>query len=256
MYDLDIIKEIRFWTEIMRDHAEFQYTNLSPNETDVIKSAAYYMDLFKELHSEVGESNGQLSVEQVEGLISKNKIALMRFIEFKKTLMARLMKCEIKLGMPPSFVNHMINEAMEFYLVLCLADGTVSYDHTLENLRLHKIWLPDASGHASFIASDLDAVETSYIKEADEFVKKFDGLFKKAFEMYKMFERIGLNNGALRHFNSQVEHTLDDFICYLEKIEKLRKGCNVYGTGSLTPLAPGHMIREEQYYLYRVKALK
>lgn len=252
---LDIKEEIEFWTGIMRDHGEFQYTNLSPKEVEAIHTASYFMSLFKALHEEVKSFNGELSPIELSNLISKNMVALGQFIQFKRVLLTKLMQCDIALGLPPSFVNHMINEAMEYHRVLCMAQGTLPFNKALENIRLHKVWLPDASGHASAIAAELDPIETELIHKAEKFVKRFDQLFKKAFEMFKMFERTGLEDGGLQYFNHEVEEALQKFICYLEKVKEVRSNCKVYATGMASPLMPDHMMREEKYYIYRVQIL-
>jgi len=252
---LDIQKEIEFWTEIMRDHSKFQHDSLSPKEIDTIQTTNYFMNLFDTLHQEVLNIS-ELTKVSLANIISKNKTVLTQFIQFKQMMLTKLMKCEIELGMPPSFLNHMINEAMEYYRVLCIADGSLQFNKILENIRLHKVWLPDASGHASFFVSELDPIESKYIKEGNEFVLRFDNLFKKAFEMYTMFERTGLEDGGLYQFNHEIEMTLSDFISYLEKIENLKKACKIYSTGKMTPLSPNHMIREENYYIYRIQTLE
>jgi hypothetical protein len=251
---LDIRKEIEFWTQIMRDHGEFQYLNLSINEVEVIRTAINFRNWFDKLNMEVKSISGELSPSALSNLISTNEMAVTQFIEFKKMMLKRLMKCDIQLGMTPSFLNHMINEALEFYRVLNIAQGAIPLNRVLENIRLHKVWLPDAAGHASAIAAELDAIESLYVNTAQEFAKKFNELFKKAFEMYKMFERTGIENGGLHHFNREVEETLESFIVFLNKVEKLRMECKVYSTGMVLPLLPNHMIREEKYYIYRIES--
>lgn len=245
---MDIHNEIKFWTQIMREHAEFQYTSLAPTETAAINRAAYFMNMFERLNSEV--SSNRISVSN---LIGSNKEAVMQFIEFKRWLLAQLMTCSIKLRMTPSFLNHMINEALEFLHVLNLADGTMPYNYVLENIRLHKIWLPDASGHASTVAAELDPIESNLAKEAKEFSNTFDCLFKKAFEMYAMYERTGLENSAVYYFNEEVVKHLNEFIRFLEKVEELRSLCSIYASGTFMPLIPNHMMREEGYYIYKIQ---
>lgn len=244
---MDIRMEIVFWTRIMRDHAEFQYISLAPEETEATNRAAYFMNLFDRLNAEARSTQVPITT-----LISSCKEAVLQFIDFKRQLLTRVMTCSIKLRMTPSFINHMINEALEFLHVLNLADGTIAYNVVLENLRVHKIWLPDASGHASAIAAELDPIEAEIIKKAEYFSKKFDKLFKKAFEMYTMYERTGLTNGALQYFNEEVINALSEFIMYLEKVEALRSGCRVFATGTFAPLLPNHMKREEDYYINKI----
>lgn len=250
---MDIIQEIEFWTGIMRDHAEFQFTSLAPTENEAIQRTVFFMDLFERLNLEAAANREKGSAKEI---IADSKRAVKQFIEFKKHLLKGLMTCNIELRMAPSFLNHMINEALEFKRVLDISDGTIPHNRVLENIRLHKVWLPDASGHANNISSELDAIESELKKEAQKYAKKFDCLFKKAFEMYTMYERTGLENGALYRFNDDVIKTLTDFIYFLEKVEDLRDECKAFGTGTFSPLVPNHMMREESYYIYKVKQLQ
>ena len=247
--------EIEFWTGIMRDHGEFQFTNLAPNEVNYIRKAKYFMDLFTNLHEEARNLPDNISNQEAINLIPRNMMVLQQFVDFKREMLTRLITCNIDLGFTPTFLNHMINEAMEYYRVLCLIQGTVPYNEALENIRLHKTWLPDAAGHASAIVSDLDANEKELIDEGNQFAKRFRELFIKSYEMYKMIERTGVKNGSLLYLNKEVEKEMDRFISYLEKVEALRENCKVLGKGTLKPLIPNHMIREEKYYLYRISML-
>ena len=247
---MDIRYEIEFWTRIMRDHGEFQYISLASNENEAIGTAQYFMNLFERLHLEASANQVPIS-----NLISSSKTAVTQFIDFKRYLLTRLMSCNINMGMTPTYLNHMINEALEFLNVLNLADKTIQYNNLIENLRLHNIWLRDASGHASSIAASLDPVEINSIKEANEYVQKFDNLSKKAFSMYTMYERTRLNNTSIYHFNEQVIITLTEFISFLERIEELRDECSIFTTGTFSPELPNHMMREEGYYIYKINEI-
>lgn len=247
---MDIRNEIEFWTRIMRDHAMFQYTSLAPTETDAINTANSFINLFERLNI---ESNSRQTNNL--NLIRNSKAAVVQFIEFKRRLLYGLMTCNLQLRMTPSFLNHMINEALEFLNVLNLYDGTTPYNQTLENLRIHKVWLSDASGHASAVASELDAIESEHVSLANEFAKKFDKQFKKAYEMYTMYERTGLENGSLQALNLQVITVMTDFINFLENIEEQRDDCTLFSTGTFSPEIPRHMMLEEGYYIYKIREL-
>lgn len=248
---MDIRNEIEFWTRIMRDHGVFQYSSLAPSEADAINTASYFINVFERLHAEAISNKTNTT-----NLVNNSKTAVTQFIDFKRYMLAKLMACNIQLRMTPSFLNHMINEAMEFLHVLNLADGTMPYNNTLENLRIHKIWLPDASGHANAVASELDGIESEHVKEAQEFCKRFDNLFKKSFEMYSMYERTGLENGTLHYFNQQVKNTLTDFIRFLEQIEQLKEECSIFSSGTFSPQMPRHMMLEEGYYIFKINEIE
>ena len=143
----------------------------------------------------------------------------------------------------------MINEAMEFYKTIIRIQSNNQVNPFLENLNLHKIWLPDAAGHAATIACGLDPTEKLLIKEAQAFEKHFNDLTLKAEELSKMLIRTGLNDGALKFLNEEVREKIELFIGYLDMIRNLKIECKVLGT--LKPLIPDHMIREEKHYLQK-----
>jgi hypothetical protein len=239
-------KKIYFWSGIMRDHAEFFLISLSHRETEFIRAAQFYKDAFTSIRDSA-------SASPIEALIINVTPLLLNFINFKRLAVRKLLQCDIELGHPPSFINHMINEAMEFYRDLCTMNTGVSMSPAAQNIQLHKIWLPDASGHAASIAAELDPTETMLIKEAEEFKKVFSNLFVKATELGLMLERACLDNSSLEWLNKEVEKKINEFICFLDKVRELREHCKALGT--FKPLIPDHMIREETYYLNEIMAI-
>ncbi|MCX8129856.1 MAG: DUF2935 domain-containing protein [Clostridia bacterium] len=248
---LSPVEELRFWTAIMRDHGEFMLISLSSREQDAIRTAYYYRNSFAVLHEEIKKYLDKPDAPEISTLANNSIPLLTGFINFKQILLRRLLECNMEISLPPTFLNHMINEAMEFFKVLSMLMSPIPVSDVMENIYLHKVWLPDAAGHAASIAAELDPVEKMLIKEAEEFEKCFNCLFIKADELGKMLERTGLDDGTLKHLNEEVRIKIEEFINFLERIYKLREQCKVLGT--LKPLIPFHMMREENYYLARVK---
>lgn len=251
---LNPVEEIYFWSGIMRDHGEFLITGLSSREPESINTADAFKNEFARLREKAQKALYSGTAVSIPMLVSRTMTALTNFIAFKRIVLRRLLQCDIELNLPPTFVNHMINEAMEFYRTLCLSTSPASVNWTAENIQLHKIWLPDAAGHAASIAADLDPTETALIKEAEEFKNAFNHLFIKADELGKMLERSCLADGSLAGLNEQVKKKMQEFIHYLEKVKKLRVECKVLGV--LKPIVPDHMLREENYFLTRLKKVE
>lgn len=245
-----IIQEIFFWSEIMRDHAEFQIMNISSREVQSIRTSQNFKNLFNQIHDEAERLINNPNNEQTEELVRRVMPIIIDFINYKQSLLRRLLQCDIEFNLPPTFINHMINEAMEFYRAISMLQSDAPINRTTENLFLHTKWLPDAIGHAANIMSTLDATETILIKEGETYKNTFTNLFIKATELEKMLPRTGLDNGALELLNEEVIATMTDFIEYLENIEVLRENCKAMGV--IPPLVPDHMIREERYYLSKV----
>lgn len=235
---------ITFWTGIMRDHGTFFLMNLSSKEIEFIEGARYYKEQFTKIHN---ESKNQLNKE----FINELKSLLMDFINFKCVMLNKLLTCDIELGLPPTFINHTINEALEFLEDINKIQNPVTLNPVLENINLHKIWLPDTSGHATTIMDLLDPTEKEDIEKAKCFAKDFDELFLKANELEKMLNRTNLDNGALNYLNEQAAFKLSLFLKFLSKIKKLTVECKLLGV--LKPIMPDHMIREGEYYLKNIQ---
>lgn len=247
-------EEILFWSGILQNHAEFFLSNLSYQETEFIRSAQYYRGAFTNLYAEAQALLNTPNPAAENLLVRKALPLVLRFVNFKRMALERLLQCRIELGLPPTFVNHMMNEAAEFYRILCEYETNQRPSPLVENIHLHKLWLPDAAGHAAAISSDLDPVESGYIQEAEEYKESFEKLYIKAVELGLMLERTCLSDGALDHFNNEVERKINAFVGFLENVRERRVRCRLLGV--LKPLVPDHMIREERYYLMKLHAVR
>lgn len=244
--------EIYFWSSIMRDHAEFQLMTLSSRETEAVQTAKQYKALFTGFMQEAAEMKGKAVNTSV--LVHRVLPVLHNFIQFKRILLSRLLQCTIEINMSPTLINHMINEAFEFYRTLIMVLSGESPNATAENLQLLKIWLPDAAGHASTVAAGLDGTEEELIRQANHFKEDFNHLFIKASELNLMLPRTNANGNTLEYMNEQVESKIQDFILYLSKIFLLRQQCKALGT--LSPLMADHMRREENYFLRKLRQVR
>ena len=170
-------------------------------------------------------------------------------MNFKLELLRRHLVGKIKLLLPPTFINHMLNEVQDYLSSLqCLQGQQVPPPP--HSLQLHLLWLPDAAGHAASIAANLDETEADLLKQAKVFKKLFQDLFIKANEMYG-YLRTGLRQfPALDRLNYQAQNSILLFTEFLEEIKILVQTKRVLST--LMPLIPDHMQREECYYLTKL----
>ncbi|HEY8363972.1 MAG TPA: DUF2935 domain-containing protein [Haloplasmataceae bacterium] len=240
---MDISKEMGFGVLNMRDHALLLYTNLSLKEQDIIKTTQYFLEEWDKIYQEVSNENRQITKEFLEN----SKKILNQFTQFKKILLTKLMRNDIELTLTPTYLNHMINEAIEFKVIL-----TLPFFNTLDNLRLHKIWLPIMSGHAKYLLSQLDEIEIAYLEKAQFYKDYFIKMFIKAYEMCSIIQKTGLKDKGIYQFNKDVEEKLHDFIDFLKTIEKHIKEDELYKIGTFTFLILNHMIREVKHYLNRL----
>ena len=150
--------------------------------------------------------------------------------------------------LPPTFINHMVNELEEYLRILCfiMAKQTAPTNP----IHNHLIWLLDAAGHAAGISGDLDMVEKKLMERSKEFTETFEEFYIKAVEMAGYMRTCLDNFPALSRFNIQVEAEILDFKGFLRELESMEINNKVLGT--LSPLMLDHMAREECYYLIKL----
>jgi hypothetical protein len=239
-------EKIDFWLNIMIDHCTFFLLTLSSKEMNYINDVKQFQKIFINLDQKDKDITMPF-IDEISNQVNK-------FIEFKKVVLKQLISNNIELNLPPTFVNHMINEAVEFYNELQKIKLNIKENPIAENLSAHKLWLPDAAGHASAIIATLDPTEVEEINKAKYFEISFNNLFIKVNELNKILIRTNFEDGNLKYFNKQVIYKITEFIDFLHDINSLRMQNSLLGY--LNPLMPDHMIREEEYYLKNIMNLK
>lgn len=250
---LNIKKEISFWTENMKDHSSFQYHNITPEQQEDLEKAKHFITRFSQLNTEIKNISDRLLSRKLDVIITKNIELLRNFIRFKEYLIAKLSQSGMELKLTPSLLNHMINEAVEYLNILAIARQGSPLNKTLENIRLHTIWLRDSAGHGAAIATSLDPKEIILIATAEKFQKKFNNMSVKAFELYPLYNKAALKVEAISQFNELVEKEVRSFIRFIDSIRLLKVNLNV--AENLQPIILEHIIKEENYYLQRIKEL-
>lgn len=153
-YSEAAIFEHKFWLQVLGDHARFILNALSPKETMTIQKASYFINVFDQL---LLEANKQLTEEQLNALTQQAYHYAQEIRLFKLELIKRQLTKDIVIELPPTFINHMVNEVEEYLLVLCFL--LAKQIPTTSSVYQHLVWLLDAGGHAAAIDSGLDAVE-------------------------------------------------------------------------------------------------
>lgn len=234
--------EHQFWLQILGDHGRFIHDSLSPDERDKVGLANFFIQVFDEL---LDQSRMELSPARLNELTKQAMNFAEEIRSFKLELISEHLAGQIKISLPPTFINHMVNEVEEYLRILhCLLEMKPPAAHPL---HYHNLWLPDAAGHAGAITCRLDDVEKDMKMKSMEFEKGFGDLHVKA-EEFNGYTRTGLAEfPALKRLNNQTEMKMAMFMRFLKELEELRLEKKVLGI--LQPLEPNHMYREECYYL-------
>ncbi|WCN38384.1 DUF2935 domain-containing protein [Aneurinibacillus uraniidurans] len=245
----DVRFEHRFWLQILGDHARFIFTTLAVTEKQEINKANMFIHAFDSL---LEKSRHPLLGPELSLLNQEAYQLTCQLRAFKLHLLRRHLIGKIKIQLPPTFLNHMVNELEEYVRILsCLLQGNPV--PTYHPIHHHLLWLQDAVGHAATITCSVDEVERDVQAKSKKFNKNFENLYMKAVE-FAGYLRTHLEKfPALDRFNHQIELEMFVFLQFLKEIEEMSLDDQLLGT--LSPLIPDHMSREECYYLTKLASV-
>lgn len=246
---MDFLKEAlfehRFWLQILGDHSRFIYHTLSPSEIEKIQRAAYFIISFDEL---LMEARRNLNADEVMELTQRANIQANNIREFKLELLREHLVGNIIIQLSPTFLNHTVNEVEEYLRTIQFL--LVNKIPTAHPIHYHHLWLKDATGHAAAIYCELDEVEKELRNISNEFIMNFSDLYNKADEFSGYLRTCLQDFPALHRLNNQVDNKMKLFMGFLNEVLELRLSKRAVGT--LMPLIPDHMFREECYYLIKL----
>ncbi|MCL6634064.1 MAG: DUF2935 domain-containing protein [Alicyclobacillus herbarius] len=240
------IFEHRFWLQVLGDHARFIHDGLSPRENREIARAQRFIEVFDGLLQEARRPDVESRLDLLTQQASNHAEQLRKF---KLHLLRRHLLGEVSILLPPTFLNHTVNEVEEYIRVLrCLLAGEVP--PPMHSVHHHLLWLPDASAHADIIKNSVDFVEKDLIARSKRFSHHFEAYYLKALELAGYLRANVDRFPALDRFNHMVGFEMRLFLDFLHEIEELELSDQVLG--ALSVLLPDHMAREECYYLIKL----
>jgi len=238
--------EHRFWMQILGDHSRFIFQSLAPNESEEIEKANHFIHSFDTL---LEYARQDLRTEEVATLTQQACELTESLRDFKLHLLQRQLVGKISISLPPTFLNHMVNELEEYQRILdaILTGQEIPCEHPL---HYHLLWLSDAVGHAATITSLMDMVEKDVQMKSEHFTMKFAHFYQKAVELAGYLRTNLQEFPALHRFNHQAEMEIQLFQVFLHELLEMRMHNAVLGV--LSPLMADHMSREECYYLMKL----
>ncbi len=246
------VYELRFWLQILGDHARFIKYSLEPDQTNISMIAANFIELLDRLLEKTRES--KITKEPImKSHLGEILQTTLSFRDFKRELLAERLKNKLVTALPPVFYNHMLNELECFLKVL--TDIECGQEKEENILGQHLLWSLDAAAHAAIIASDLDKVEYRLREMSIKFETAFDHDYIKAVELAGYFRSSPPSAApVLEAYNRDMAFQMKEFMAFLEELKVGLKEQRI--SGRLWPLAVDHMYREECYYLSKIAAIE
>lgn len=238
--------ELHFWLQVLGDHGRFLSESLALKEKEFINQANYFTRTFDEL---LIRSKRNMTNEELERLVQEANQASLEIRKLKLTILEKLLLKVVTIALPPTFINHMVNEVEEFIRLLkyLLNKRIPPVEHPLHH---DLIWLIDAAGHAGAINDRLDHTEKDLKLKSAMFTKQFEGFYLKAIEMAGYLRTNLSTFPALARFHHQIDLEMTIFKAFLRELEELELTKQTLSI--LSPLMADHMAREECYYLTKL----
>lgn len=245
----DIQFENRFWLRILRDHMTFIISKLASKHVQEIEQAVQLKARLVQMLNAVDSITFRVTRSNKNP--GEELFALVLEVRaYKIKLLGKHVDPAVKLelGLPPTFINHMLNELDEYVDILNRAMGNPS--KVFHILNVHELWMVDAAGHAGAIMSELDPTEAKLKKKFKMQKKSLKLLHHKVEEFIGYVNRLNTDFPAIQALNASAISEITIFNKMLQELLQLRVSKQVLGT--IAPLMINHMIREEAYYLRKL----
>lgn len=259
-----------FWLRIMQEHALFIRLGLPCDETALIREAEKLEELFRGLRAELRRlppKPGAFRAFNDEVIEALGKI-----IDYKSTVLERLITCNLGGSNLPLLIDHIRREAIRFRVILLRLQNGIKVPLAEQALQEEIFWLRIMGEHAHFIAHLLDPSERPLVKQSLQFAHSFETLrlqaedlesmeVLRAFENWLLPEKLAgcplppgfgdlpkpLLIPRLVRFNEEVIDLTKDIRDFKEVALQLIEACQVLSI--IPPLLADHVLREAEMAL-------
>ncbi|UTR12296.1 DUF2935 domain-containing protein [Evansella sp. LMS18] len=249
VFEKEALFELRFWIQVLGDHARFIHDSLSPAETSYVRQAEKFIQTFDSLLGKVRKIKGTADKKTLNDILVDTEEAGLELRKLKLSILREHLVGKIKITLPPSFLSHMVNELDEALRVLSfLVKGEIPPD--VHPLHHDLLWLLDAAGHAGAITDNLDRTEYDIRHKGQQFKVDWEEFYLKAVELAGYLRSNISRFPALSRFHKNIELEMTVFKVFLRELEEMELNKEILGV--LSPLMADHMAREECYYLMKL----
>jgi hypothetical protein len=263
-------RQNNFWLRIMQEHSIFIRLGLPCDETALIREAEKLEELFKGLRAELRK----LPHKQEAFRAFNDKVieALGKIIDYKSTVLKRLITCNLGGSNLPLLIDHVRREAIRFRVILLRLQNGIKVPLAEQALQEEIFWLRIMGEHAHFIAHLLDPSERPLVCTSLQFAESFETLrlqaedlesmeVPQAFENWLLPEKLAgchlppgfgdlpkpLLIPRLVRFNEEVIDLTKGIRDFKETALQLIKACQVLSI--IPPLLADHVLREAEMAL-------
>lgn len=177
------LEELKFWLDIMQEHALFIKTGLPCDQGEWIREADTYYEELGNLKRRANKVSGDKKFME---LISDTQCVIAQFHHFKNHLVHLMLTCCLPGNNPPLMLDHMAREAEYVLKLLDFMKCGKPALQQMSKLIANVFWLRVMEDHTQFIRGRVDPSERGIINTVDEFATAFDDLFLQARDFASM----------------------------------------------------------------------
>lgn len=238
------IEELKFWLQIMQEHALFIKAGLTSGDSGLIDEAQEFHQEFGSLLQRVERTK---SIKQCTELVAEIYTAVKEFYCYKRELLQAKLAGRLGGSNFPLFLDHISREA-EYFLRLLdrMRSGRVILKESSQTQE-SVFWLRLMGDHAKLISHLLDPTERGLIKVANEFSVQFDHLVLQGRDFASMLHVHEGEVRAFRRFILDVRTDVQQLRDFKKAAHDLIIECRLIGL--IPEMLADHLRREADHFL-------
>ncbi len=238
------LEEIKFWLDIMQEHAVFIKAGLPADNVALISEAQRFYEEFGVLREKAERVQSERKFTE---LIAAVQDTVRDFLRYKRELLRMALTCTLGGWNFPLFLDHMAREA-EYVLRLTAAiqPGIPAF---LDMYKAQEtvFWIRIMENHTEFVDHLLDPSERSLICTVADFSTEFDQLYLQGRDFISMLRSRPSSTPAFDRFVQDARVATLRLRDFKKALHKMITECRVLGL--IPALLADHIRKEADHFL-------
>ncbi|MED0676593.1 DUF2935 domain-containing protein [Aneurinibacillus thermoaerophilus] len=240
------LHEIRFWSQIMKEHAFFLRLGFTSDQSRLIQEANQFYHMFENIEERAGAFAADTDHEAIARFNMEVYQATTRLWTYKRNVLGLILSCKIHAHLFPSFIDHISREAAYFMNRLEQLNRGMLDPLPDTVINENVFFLRLMADHAKFIAHMLDPSERNLISEATDLSYQFEQLLFQMVDLESM-RPASQTAGILTRLLEEHREAMQNIHAFKQTIRELLDLCCLRGI--IHPLFADHTYREANHFL-------
>lgn len=240
------LDEIRFWARIMKEHSLFLSLGFSYDDTELIKEAQHFIDVFEKIEQQLAQYTIDTDPQVIKKFNNHVYQAVASIWAYKRKVLGLILTCKIRSNNYALLVDHTSREAAYFANRLEELNEGKLEAAPAEIIKENIFFLKIMADHAKFIGHLLDPSERKLVEQSREFSRDFDQLLYQAIDIDSMRPQ-SETGPILDQFLDQNRVSVVSLRNFKKSAKELIESCKI--KSNIHPLLADHVYREAERFL-------